>query len=314
MRFHALMLVRDEADIVEQCLTSASTWCDAIYVYDTGSTDGTWELVLAAARQNSCVVPVGREAVYYTEGLRGFLFNQVRNRATDGDWFVRLDADEFYPILPPNFVKERLRSCESLICNQTYEFRLTIEEAEVCCSPSNVLVDRKRPIQERRRFFIPLEYAEPRMFRYRRTMRWSPHQYGPWNAGYAARERIPVLHYPHRDPIQLKARLHLRAEMRKYMRSIDGGQGAHWDAEDWRSILVPQNDTRLLKWESGAKLPLFRFTNHLAPSKTRALQRVAHGFLLPILDRGRPKFPAGYRPEPIPHKISAVLVTSGSGH
>jgi hypothetical protein len=308
MRFHALLLVRDEADIIEDCLAHAATWCDAIYVYDTGSTDGTWELVLAASRRDHRVMPIAREAVFFADGLRAFLFDKVRDRATDGDWFVRLDADEFYPISPTGFVKERLRPCESLVCNQNYEFRLTFEEAEAYRDADDILADRRRPIQERRRFFIPLEYAEPRLFRYRHTMQWSPPNYGPWNAGYVARERIPVLHYPHRDPVQLRARVRLRAEMRKYMRSIDRGQGSHWEATDWSSFLVPQSDPRVVRWEHGAELPAFRFTNHLAPPKIRVLQRLAHGFLLPVLDRRRPRFPPGYLPEPIPPELSTALV------
>ena len=39
MKFVALLPVRDEADIIGQCLQHALQWVDAIYVFDTGSVD-----------------------------------------------------------------------------------------------------------------------------------------------------------------------------------------------------------------------------------------------------------------------------------
>ena len=44
-RFFALLPVRDEADIVDQSLQKILAWADAIYVFDTGSVDNTWEIV-----------------------------------------------------------------------------------------------------------------------------------------------------------------------------------------------------------------------------------------------------------------------------
>ena len=43
MRFHGMMLLRDERDIIVQNLTHLLTWINALYVLDLGSTDGTWK-------------------------------------------------------------------------------------------------------------------------------------------------------------------------------------------------------------------------------------------------------------------------------
>jgi hypothetical protein len=37
MRFFSLLPVRDEADIIGQCLHRMLTWADVIYIFDTGS-------------------------------------------------------------------------------------------------------------------------------------------------------------------------------------------------------------------------------------------------------------------------------------
>jgi len=57
MRFHCLMVLRDEADIIVQTLIHLLDWADGIYLLDVGSTDGTWDLVQDMARKDKRVVP-----------------------------------------------------------------------------------------------------------------------------------------------------------------------------------------------------------------------------------------------------------------
>src|SRR5437762_68452 len=42
--FHALLPVRDEGDIIRQCLEHLLVWADSVYIFDTGSVDDTWEI------------------------------------------------------------------------------------------------------------------------------------------------------------------------------------------------------------------------------------------------------------------------------
>lgn len=103
MKFHTLLPVRDEADIIQQCLEHLLTWADAIYVFDTGSVDDTWEIVLDVASKEKRVMPIRKEPVYFAETrLRGYMFNWARQYMQDGDWFLRVDADEFHHIPPLN--------------------------------------------------------------------------------------------------------------------------------------------------------------------------------------------------------------------
>ena len=79
MRFHALLPVRDEADIVGQCLRHLLNWADAVYVFDTGSADDTWDIVRDVASTDTRVRLLGREPVYFSETrLRGWMFHQAR--------------------------------------------------------------------------------------------------------------------------------------------------------------------------------------------------------------------------------------------
>ncbi len=45
MQIHSICLVKNEADIIEQTLKAGIDWSDFIYVFDNGSSDGTWEKV-----------------------------------------------------------------------------------------------------------------------------------------------------------------------------------------------------------------------------------------------------------------------------
>ena len=69
MRFHALLTVRDEVDVIDRCLTHLRAWADAVFVFDTGSTDGTWRRVRARARTDNAIVPLARKPVLFNEEI-----------------------------------------------------------------------------------------------------------------------------------------------------------------------------------------------------------------------------------------------------
>ncbi len=80
----ACMIVKDEEDILGECISSLEGFVDEIVVYDTGSTDGTIEL----ARQAGARVVEG----YWDDD-----FGRARNAALEhckGQWILHIDADE----------------------------------------------------------------------------------------------------------------------------------------------------------------------------------------------------------------------------
>lgn len=293
MRFHALLALRDEGDIIDQSLRHILAWADAVYVFDTGSLDQTWDIVRQFAAQDKRVVPLKRDEVFFSEmRLRGWMFHQVRRHMHHGDWFLRVDADEFHHVAPPEFVKLRLRKHETVVYHQYYDFRLTAAEVQDWERGKETLEDRRLPIEERRRWFTVSAYTEPRLCRYRGSMQWPETVSFPYNAGYLAVERLPIRHYPHRDPIQMARRCRLRAIM---MAEPENACNRHWARSDWRTHVVLDDLPDLHYWEPGTKLPEPHFTNHLAPIPKRALQRVAHAWLLPMLDACRPSYsPTAY--------------------
>jgi Glycosyl transferase family 2 len=311
MRFHCLLPIRDEADIVGQCLEHLLTWADAIYVFDTGSVDDTWEIVQNFASTDKRVKPLKKDYVYFSENLlRGWLFHQARQQMGDGDWFLRVDADEFHHIPPPEFVRTRMRPHETIAYHQYYDFRFTESEMKAWQAGKETLADRRRPIGERRRSFTPSLYSEPRLCCYRETMQWPPAVSFPFNAGFVARERLPIRHYPHRDPVQLERRCRLRTIMmtdKENRAHWTQPELHHWSERDWRKFITPDNLAGLQRWQTGTDLPEFKFVGHLAKHHKRVAQRFAHAFCLPVLDRLRSRWPEEAYPQKISAEIQAEL-------
>lgn len=311
MKFVSLLPVRDEADIIGQCLEHLLSWSDEIYVFDTGSVDETWEIVQDYAALDRRIVPMRKESVYFSDTrLRGWIFHHARSSLKNGDWFLRVDADEFHHVPPPEFVNTRLRQHETIVYHQYYNFALLQSEVDAWEAGSETLADRSLPIEERRQWYTPSVYAEPRLCRYRETMQWPPTISFPYNAGFVAVERIPIRHYPHRDPVQLERRCRLRALM---MRDLENRANwsqpdlHHWTAYDWQTFIVQDDDPKLLHWKPGQALAETHYTNHLACWPYRAAQRVVHAFLLPLLDSRRAPYPDGLNPQEIPEETCQYL-------
>jgi hypothetical protein len=308
VKFVCLLPVRDEADIIGQSLRHALQWADAIYVFDTGSVDDTWEIVQDFAARDQRVIPMRKEPVYFSEtSLRGYMFHVARQQMRDGDWFLRMDADEFHHLAPPEFVKTQLRRHETIAYHQYYDFRLLQSEVDAWQRGEVTIADRARPIEERRRHYTVSLYAEPRLCRYRSTMQWPETVSFPFNAGFVARERLPIRHYPHRDPVQLERRCRLRAIMmadKQNRSNWSRPELHHWAEREWWKFITPDDLPELKHWlPPGTELPLVHQANHLRSLPVRAVQRLTHAFCLPILDRQRRPFSAEAKPQAISEDV-----------
>ena len=83
-RITGCLIVKDEAEVLADCLIALDRYVDEIVVYDTGSADRTREI----AREHGARVVDG----YWTDH-----FGDARNRALahcTGDWIFAVDADE----------------------------------------------------------------------------------------------------------------------------------------------------------------------------------------------------------------------------
>jgi len=263
----ALCLVKNEADIIAHSLSEARRWADYIYVFDNGSTDNTWEKVLAIGDDH--IIPWKREDKPFQESLRAELFQAFRSTARDGDWWCQLDADEFYNIQSPRTFLAELPPHVQAVSSIYVQYYITSEDlAEI---------DFARPVEQvlpRLRHYRA-DHCEPKFFRHRDRLVWDVNQGRPRHMGVMARRQILLRHYQYRSPQQIQRRLDTRLQARQR-----GFPGWGWEhaTENWEDKIAQPNAG--LHCDNGNGNCIVEpgiATRHLEPLPRRLLKRVMHG-------------------------------------
>lgn len=243
-RIHAICLVKNEGDVIAQILQFASRFCHKIYVFDTGSTDNSWEEVQRVA--SDVIIPFRHENVpKFDFGLRGQVFNAVRNTFEIGDWLFVLDADEILAEAPHKAIRIAEAEGAQQINTLQYNFHFT----ELDCQQYQAGLDsRDRPISERRHYYC-FTNIEQRLFRIEADTTWPEHIDADNPMGYLRPQttkklkkcsyRIPNCHYQYRDPEQIQLRLETRREARK----VNQNNFIHYQSVDtdlnWERYIYP---------------------------------------------------------------------------
>ena len=239
MKIHAMCLVKNEADILPETLTSALHWCDHIYVFDNGSNDGSWELVEALARQYMQIVPYKQDNVLYTNGLRADIFSVFQSNASSQDWWCALDADEFY-IDDPRIFLAKISSNFQTVWSASLNYYFTDRDAiSYRQDPVKFL---ETPVQQRLRYYLN-NWGELRFFRHSDDIVWTRDQGGFPPAMFTAPAhpvRIWLKHYQYRSPEQIERRLRTR---RPAMEASTGF--LHEVTPNWRAAIATKRDAPL---------------------------------------------------------------------
>src|SRR5213593_2403348 len=225
MRIFSILCVKNEGDIIEECLRQASVWCDRIFVYDGASTDGTWEKVKAMA--NGRIVPARRDHEVWNDWLRAEIFEKYRHEASDGDWWCRLDADEFYVDEPREFLAT-IAPLHHAVWGLNIEYYLT--EENLARMPVGDAPPNESPLHYLRHYRC--DYCEPRFFRYRKRLQWRSRDSAPIHMGLVSPKLIRFRHLPYRSPKQIQHRLRQRLKSK-----ADGHNGwLNIMDDDWRKM------------------------------------------------------------------------------
>lgn len=237
MKIHGLMVVKNESDVIGQCLAAALSWCDHIYVLDNGSNDGTWEIVKRSAAANDRVVPYKQDDCVFQPSLRADIFARYRHLAREGDWWCRLDADEFYIDNPAGFLAGVGRKYD-VVWGASFQYYFT--DADVRryeADPS--LYDDSVPVEDKCRWYIN-NWSERRFVKHRNDMAWPLDASWPENPGPPSPVRIRLKHFQWRSPGQIEKRLAVRkAAIRAGCRSFK-----HEIAKNWRTRLFDRSEPR----------------------------------------------------------------------
>lgn len=267
-RIHAVCLVKNEEDVVGQALHYASQFCHKIYVFDTGSTDQSWEKVREI--NNSVVIPFRQEKVSFYDGLRAQVFNAIQKQCVLGDWLFILDADEFLAEDPEKAIGIAEKEGADQINTLQYNFYFTDEDWQNYKDGKD---SREQPIAQRRRYYRFVN-IEQRFFRITEDLVWPEHVDSSNPRGYMrpigvgkrkkCSYRIPNRHYQYRDPEQIQ----LRLKTRLAARNANSNNFIHYqyldDGVDWTKSIVPssklhyyRNDGKF-KFTLGERIEIFK--------------------------------------------------------
>lgn len=268
MKLHGIVVTKNEGDIIGYMLRQAAAWADRIYVFDTGSTDGTWAEVCRLARELPAIVPYKAEARPFDDALRSEVFRAFQHEASEDSWWCRLDSDEIYAADPRLFLAPVPRS-HHLVWAAHAQFYFT--EKDAARFPSTgaalpVIDESNRP-----RYYVT-NASEPRFFRHRRRLRWDG---GAWprHVGLVHPARIPLRHLQYRSPQQIQLRLNTRREAA----AAGYAHFGHSLQERWEDQI---RDSAAYHFDDG-KSPLVidehLMPRHLESFPQRLVKRVLHG-------------------------------------
>jgi glycosyltransferase involved in cell wall biosynthesis len=222
MRIYAISLIKNEADIIRQNLEAAAKWATKIFVYDNGSSDGTWEIV--KSMESPVIIPFKSENKPYRDSLRQEVFEHIKHELDTGDWICfKLDADEFYIDNPREFLAA-LPNYVSLVHGLNIEFQFTNENLsyeDENFNPKNFK-------------FAKIETTEERFIKFRKGLQWKPNDSIPIHPGVSSRKLICFAHYQFRSPSQIIKRLSTRKT------ALESGYEMYWERDlekDWKSMV-----------------------------------------------------------------------------
>lgn len=248
----SVCLVKNEIDVIVETLTAAARWSDAIYVFDTGSSDGTWEAVVRLAESQRSVVPFRREDVPFDDGLRSVPFLHHRHAARPGDWWCRLDADEHYIDDPRTFLAA-VPARHDTVWSANFQFYLTDEDVVRWREDPARYADGV-PVADRCRWYVN-NWSEVRFFRHRSDLQWDGTPL-PRPLRRSHPERIRLKHYQYRSPRQVEQRFATRREaMARHI-------FAHELRVDWSASILAEPGRRRL---DGDHLPV-EWTERVLPA------------------------------------------------
>jgi glycosyltransferase involved in cell wall biosynthesis len=252
MKLFGICLIKNEADIIAYSLTKHSVWADLIFVYDNGSTDGTWEIVLELAKTNPKIIPFKQEAKPFRDGLRAEVFNTFKHLASDGDWWcIRCDSDEFY-IDDPRVILPQISRFHQVVTSLHYEYYLTQEEL-----PTYQFNKPTEELLNQIHYYHPKVTSETRFIKHRSRLVWPETDGFPKRKGIVSPIKIRLKHFQFRTPEQIEARMKVRKQAR-----ADGYKYFVKDVvETWKELVLPQGE--LIKESPEMRYGWVKDPNHI---------------------------------------------------
>jgi hypothetical protein len=242
MKIYGVSVVQNESDVIAESLTRALSFCERIWVWDLGSTDGTWE-ALDKLRSDR-IIPKQQTGLRFTSSLKGRVFAEARAQIEEGAWIYILDADEFLVGDPQPALKAAEREGAARVGVWQVNFfpvRTDLERLNAMGETSW----EKLPLVERFRHYR-VEWFEWRFIRVIPELVWDV---SGMHSRFSdakdrplknSRQELLVRHYRYRSPRQVAG----RAATRRDSPPADYGQFRYETTGDFAKLVLPANQCR----------------------------------------------------------------------
>ncbi len=271
MKIFGNCLVKNEADMIEETLRSAARWCDRIFVFDNGSTDGTWEKVQTLAQEMpEVLVPFRSDCVPFSNTLRKHAFEHFRHESNDGDWWCVLDADEIYIDDPRSFLAS-VPTRHHVVWGIYFQHYFTELDADRCVV--NRMNYPPHTLAEQALRYYRCDYSELRFFRYRQGLQWLNGS-APRHLGVVHPRRIRFKHYQYRNPDQIRMRLETR---QLAIRQGCENFSDYSTETDWREKIVPASSCHCIDAPDPFRIEEDKIPRHLELPLQRMVKLFMHG-------------------------------------
>ncbi|WKX27170.1 glycosyltransferase family 2 protein [Tatumella ptyseos] len=200
----ALVVVKNEGDIITETITSASQWADKIIILDNNSDDDTFIKLKLLEKKYPNVILWGRYDGKFNEGLRQILYRDFRHLANENDWWCRLDGDEFYIDNPKEYIKKLSKHTDH-IYNASFQYYYT-NENYINDKSSKVGLTTLDSLK-----WYKCNHSEIRFVKNKKTLCWVQGEGWPSNLLFADNKRIKLKHFQYRSLEQIKRRIQTRS-------------------------------------------------------------------------------------------------------
>ncbi|MDP8237055.1 MAG: glycosyltransferase family 2 protein [Candidatus Erginobacter occultus] len=218
-KLFAVCFVKNEEDIIADCLRHAARFCDRIYVVDNASTDRTWEIVKDL--DLAPVVPVGSKDFIYREYLRIWFMGLKERELGRNNWWYILDADMLLDGDPLGAIAQAEKEGADAIAVNVINFHITKEEI-IAAAQSG-----RRESWRDRRYYGLYESGEIDLFKNTGYLDYGLCARVPLGLTKECSLRLPSRHYPHRFGEQLKKRILTRSENPDFEPQLK--RGTEWE-------------------------------------------------------------------------------------
>jgi hypothetical protein len=206
MKLNAICLIKNEADIILETLNNALRFCDTIYMFDNGSTDGSWELICLEALNDERIKIAGQTDEIYRNQFRNRIYNMFHDLYSPLDWWYILDADEMLIEDPRPMLVKAMEYGKNQMRVWQAQFYFTDNDLAVYGQE-----DKSLNVSERRRYYR-INWREPRFFKNSPSEKWPENISGKVPPFCQKLYRLSPIccHYAERTPEQIKMRREIR--------------------------------------------------------------------------------------------------------